>query len=293
MTRHERHRPWPSCGPAPWPRWCPTRPSCPPSTGSSRRSSAARRRSAPSCRRSSRPSRAPAPTVRRAAGGSSAGDRRPGRPGLQTAEAGSPSEDGEDLPEGPALHRVASATERLRSRDFTELSPAELRQLVTLMRRADPGHPAAAHPPVPGSRAGKAARPAPDHAPGPALRRRGDPAVPPGPGGAAAPPGRAVRHLRLHGALRPGPAPAHVRALRRPVAGLSRAAAPEPARAVQLRHPADPADPGAGRGQPGHHAGQGGRGRPGLVRRDPDRRRAQGVQRPLRQPAGWPAARWC
>ena len=32
------------------------------------------------------------------------------------------------------MRRVASATERLRGRDFTELSPAELRQLVTLMR---------------------------------------------------------------------------------------------------------------------------------------------------------------
>jgi len=40
----------------------------------------------------------------------------------------------EPLAEGPALHRVASATERLSGRDFTELSPAELRQLVTLMR---------------------------------------------------------------------------------------------------------------------------------------------------------------
>jgi len=40
----------------------------------------------------------------------------------------------EPLLEGPALRRVASATERLRGRDFTELSPAELRQLVTLMR---------------------------------------------------------------------------------------------------------------------------------------------------------------
>src|SRR5262249_41042161 len=47
-----------------------------------------------------------------------------------------PAAAGEDEPllEGPALHRVASATERLRGRDFTELSPAELRQLVTLMR---------------------------------------------------------------------------------------------------------------------------------------------------------------
>jgi uncharacterized protein len=55
--------------------------------------------------------------------------------GTQIAEAGSPSGgDGDDLPEGPALRRVASDTERLRSRDFTELSPAELRQLVSLMR---------------------------------------------------------------------------------------------------------------------------------------------------------------
>ena len=66
---------------------------------------------------------------------SSAGD--PGgllTSGLQMAEALSSETDGEDLPEAPALRRVASATEQLRSRDFTELSPAELRQLVTLMR---------------------------------------------------------------------------------------------------------------------------------------------------------------
>jgi uncharacterized protein with von Willebrand factor type A (vWA) domain len=52
--------------------------------------------------------------------------------GTQIDEAGSPS--GEDLPEAPALRQVASATERLRGRDFTELSPAELHQLVSLMR---------------------------------------------------------------------------------------------------------------------------------------------------------------
>jgi uncharacterized protein len=60
--------------------------------------------------------------------------------GLQMIEAGSPSGDdgdGEDLPEGPALQRVASATERLRGRDFTELSPSELRQLISLMRELD------------------------------------------------------------------------------------------------------------------------------------------------------------
>ena len=58
------------------------------------------------------------------ADGSSAGDPGGLTSGLQMAEAGPPSEDGgEDLPEAPALRRVASATERLRSRDFTELSP--------------------------------------------------------------------------------------------------------------------------------------------------------------------------
>jgi uncharacterized protein with von Willebrand factor type A (vWA) domain len=42
--------------------------------------------------------------------------------------------DGDDVPDVPAIRRVASATERLAGRDFAQLSPAELRQLVTLMR---------------------------------------------------------------------------------------------------------------------------------------------------------------
>ena len=46
-----------------------------------------------------------------------------------------PAADGDDtLREVPAIRQVASAAERLRGRDFTELSAAELRQLVTLMR---------------------------------------------------------------------------------------------------------------------------------------------------------------
>ncbi len=72
--------------------------------------------------------------------GSSAADPDGLTSGLQMIEAGLPSgDDGddEDLPEGPALQRVASATERLRGRDFTELSPAELRQLISLMRELD------------------------------------------------------------------------------------------------------------------------------------------------------------
>jgi uncharacterized protein len=54
--------------------------------------------------------------------------------------AGSPgSDDGpdpadEDLPEVPALRRVASAAERLRGRDFSSLTPGELRALAALMR---------------------------------------------------------------------------------------------------------------------------------------------------------------
>ena len=42
---------------------------------------------------------------------------------------------GDDAGEGmPAVRRVASMTERLRERDFAQLSPAELAQLATLMR---------------------------------------------------------------------------------------------------------------------------------------------------------------
>jgi uncharacterized protein with von Willebrand factor type A (vWA) domain len=40
----------------------------------------------------------------------------------------------EEMPEAPAIRRVASATERLRGRDFAQLSPTELRQLAVLMR---------------------------------------------------------------------------------------------------------------------------------------------------------------
>ena len=55
--------------------------------------------------------------------------------GMHVSASGSAADDGEEpLAEAPALRHVASAAERLRGRDFTELSPAELRQLVTLMR---------------------------------------------------------------------------------------------------------------------------------------------------------------
>jgi uncharacterized protein len=62
------------------------------------------------------------------------GDSRDWPSGTYVFDAG-PAPDGDDEPAGAsALHRVASAAERLRGRDFTELSATELRQLVTLMR---------------------------------------------------------------------------------------------------------------------------------------------------------------
>jgi uncharacterized protein with von Willebrand factor type A (vWA) domain len=55
--------------------------------------------------------------------------------GLRLADAEPSAADGDEpLAEGPAMRRVASAAERLRGRDFTELSPDELRRLVVLMR---------------------------------------------------------------------------------------------------------------------------------------------------------------
>jgi uncharacterized protein with von Willebrand factor type A (vWA) domain len=70
-----------------------------------------------------------------APGGSSAAEPGLLESGRQFAEAGlSSGEDRDDLPEGQGLRQLASAAEQLRSRDFTELSPAELHQLVSLMR---------------------------------------------------------------------------------------------------------------------------------------------------------------
>ncbi len=55
--------------------------------------------------------------------------------GLHLSDTGPAAGDSDEpLVEAPALRRVASDVERLRGRDFSELSAAELRQLVTLMR---------------------------------------------------------------------------------------------------------------------------------------------------------------
>ncbi|HUB23211.1 MAG TPA: VWA domain-containing protein [Streptosporangiaceae bacterium] len=51
---------------------------------------------------------------------------------IDTGAAAPP--DNAPLSDAPAVHRVASAAERLRGRDFAELSVAELRELVALMR---------------------------------------------------------------------------------------------------------------------------------------------------------------
>ena len=59
-------------------------------------------------------------------------------PVLRQVDASSSSQasgtDGDELPDMPAIRRVASAAERLAGRDFAQLSAEELRQLVTLMR---------------------------------------------------------------------------------------------------------------------------------------------------------------
>jgi uncharacterized protein len=57
--------------------------------------------------------------------------------GMQVTDTGSaapPASPDEPLADAPAVHRVASAAEQLRGRDFAQLSAAELRELVSLMR---------------------------------------------------------------------------------------------------------------------------------------------------------------
>ena len=145
--------------------------------------------------------------------------------GLRLSDAEPAAADGDEpLAEGPAMRRVASAAERLRGRDFAELSPAELRQLVALMREMT-----LAVPP----RRTRRYRPARDGK-RPDLRRTlrlarrsGGEAMqvrPPRAADPAAPAGRALRHLRLDGALRPRAADAALRAERRPGARGARGA---------------------------------------------------------------------
>jgi uncharacterized protein len=56
--------------------------------------------------------------------------------GAEASEASADPDSAADSDEGrPAVRRVASMTERLRERDFAQLSPSELAQLATLMRQ--------------------------------------------------------------------------------------------------------------------------------------------------------------
>jgi uncharacterized protein with von Willebrand factor type A (vWA) domain len=56
--------------------------------------------------------------------------------GAEASEASADADSEDDDDQGrPAVRRVASMTERLRERDFAELSPAELAQLAALMRQ--------------------------------------------------------------------------------------------------------------------------------------------------------------
>jgi len=87
--------------------------------------------------------------------------RQQGDPGrwpseLHVSATGSADGNGDGpLSELPVVHRVASAAERLRERDFTELSAAELRQLVTLMRQMTLSVPLRRTRRYRGARAGK------------------------------------------------------------------------------------------------------------------------------------------
>jgi uncharacterized protein len=77
----------------------------------------------------------PADESSRADGSDAPSLQRPAEVPLgQAADPDSGSGDDDDRPEVPAVRRVASATERLRGRDFNSLSPDELRQLSALMR---------------------------------------------------------------------------------------------------------------------------------------------------------------
>jgi uncharacterized protein with von Willebrand factor type A (vWA) domain len=60
--------------------------------------------------------------------------QRPVEVPLEPSSAAEDSADGDDQHTVPAVRRVASATERLRGRDFASLSPDELGKLATLMR---------------------------------------------------------------------------------------------------------------------------------------------------------------
>ena len=78
------------------------------------------------------PADAPSPADSPSAG--AAGDLPSALRQVDASSSSSGDGDEDDLPDAPAIRRVASATERLTGRDFAKLTPDELRQLATLMR---------------------------------------------------------------------------------------------------------------------------------------------------------------
>ena len=189
-----------------------------------------------------------------------------------TPDAGEGDADQSELEREIENRYLGSTVERLAEQDFAELSDAELLLLAGLMREislAVPHAPVA--PPAPQARR-TAHRYAIDLAAGPADRWGCVPAHFTRAVAAAAPPGGAVRHLRVHGAVRAGHDPAAVlRRGRRPGRGVHFAT-----RLTRLT----PRWPGSS------PAGAGAR-RPGRARlagRDQDRGLAEGVQRRLRPP---------
>ena len=200
-------------------------------------------RAATRTRRRSGPGSPPAPAGRRAPGAGPASRRRLAAPRPTVAPAGADEPDVESP--YPAL---AAAAERL-GRPRLRLP---LAGRAGAPRRGDAaaaaGHPAAPVPPLRPARP-RGARVDLRTTLRLAQRSGGYPVrlarhrlrcTPP-------PAGRALRHLRLDGAVRPGPAAA--RLLPRPRR--------RPGRGVHLRHPADPADPGAGQGTARGGAGTG------------------------------------
>ena len=181
-------------------------------------------------------------------------------------------DDDDDRAEVDVPLAVASDEERLSGKSFDALSPDELRAALRADVAPAAGHTASAHPPPRARPARPAHRHAPDAAPEPAHRRRSDPARAPAPARRAAPARHALRHLGVDGALR-----ARLPA----VPDLRRGHRPE-RRGVRVRNAAHPPDPCACVAPPRARDPAGGRGGAGLVERHPDRRRAQGVQRPPR-----------
>ena len=246
---------------------CRTSPRCGPSTRSSARSSAAPRRPTDAQADDERPvaDRGTAPAARAQQGGQAA---------AASATATCRTREDADESEVEVPLALASDEERLAGKRFDALEPDELAQLYRLMSRLRARHAAAAHPPLRARAPRRAHRHAAHAARQPALGRRPDPPGAPAPAHRPPPARDAVRHLGLDGALR---------ARLPPVPGLRRRQR-SARRGVRVRHAAHPADPRARLAPPGAgDPARRGRGA-GLVERDPDRRRAEGVQRPPRAP---------